>query len=105
MKKYLFIMSLVIASISCSKSEDKAVKEEVPEVISDTFSATIKDGFTGENGEELILHKSLKNILVGDYIPYTLTIKEKVVCSVFFPSCFFSKIKGILNVPGTNGLI
>lgn len=77
MKKYLFIMSLVIASISCSKSEDKVVKEEVPEVISDTFSATIKDGFTGENGEELILHKSLKNILVGDYIPYTLTIKEK----------------------------
>ena len=77
MKKYLFIMSLVIAFISCSKSEDKAVKEEVPKVISDTFSATIKDGFTGENGEELILHKSLKNILVGDYIPYTLTIKEK----------------------------
>ena len=44
MKKYLFIMSLVIASISCSKSEDKVIKEEVPEVISDTFSATIKDG-------------------------------------------------------------
>ena len=81
MKKYLFIMSLVIASISCSKSEDKAVKEEVPKVISDTFSATIKDGFTGENGEELILHKSLKNILVGDYIPYTLTIKEKETSS------------------------
>ena len=37
-------MSLVIASISCSKSEDKVIKEE----ISDTFSATIKDGFTGE---------------------------------------------------------
>ncbi|ALC97786.1 hypothetical protein [Capnocytophaga sp. oral taxon 323] len=81
MKKYLFIMSLVIASISCSKSEDKVAKEEVPEVISDTFSATIKDGFTGENGEELILHKSLKNILVGDYIPYTLTIKEKEISS------------------------
>lgn len=78
MKKHLFMMSLVIAFISCSKSdEDKVIKEENPKITSDTFSATIKDGFTGENGEELILHRNLKNILVGDLIPYTLTIKEK----------------------------
>ena len=82
MKKHLFIMSLVIAFISCNKSdEDKAIKEEIPKVTSDTFSATIKDGFTGENGEELILHKNLKNIVVGDYIPYNLTIKEKETSS------------------------
>lgn len=78
MKKHLFMLSLVIAFISCSKSdEDEVMKEENPKITSDTFSATIKDGFTGENGEELILHRNLKNILVGDLIPYTLTIKEK----------------------------
>ena len=76
MKKYLFIMSLTIALIGCSKSDG-----DTPKVTSDTFSATIKDGFTGENGEELILHRNLKNILVGDLIPYTLTIKEKETSS------------------------
>lgn len=78
MKKHLFMISLVIAFISCSKSdEDKVIKEEIPKVTSDTFSATIKDGFTGENGEDLILYKNLKNIVVGDCIPYDITIKDK----------------------------
>ena len=78
MKKHLFMMSLVIAFISCSKSdEDKVIKEENPKITSDTFSAVIKDGFTGENGEDLILYKNLKNIVVGDYIPYDITIKDK----------------------------
>ncbi|UZD38641.1 hypothetical protein OL230_00320 [Capnocytophaga ochracea] len=81
MKKYLFIMSLTIALIGCSKSDGDTQKEKTPKVTSDTFSATIKDGFTGENGEELILHRNLKNILVGDLIPYTLTIKEKETSS------------------------
>ncbi len=76
MKKSFYILSLLIFFIACSKKDDNTI-EELPKAIGDTFSATIKDGFTGENGEELILHKSLKNILVGDYIPYTLTIKEK----------------------------
>ena len=78
MKKHLFMMSLVIAFVSCSKSdEDKVIKEENPKITSDTFSAVIKDGFTGENGEDLILYKNLKNIVVGDDIPYDITIKDK----------------------------
>jgi len=82
MKKTILALMATVAIVACSKSdEDKAIKEEIPKVTSDTFSATIKDGFTGENGEELILHKNLKNIVVGDYIPYNLTIKEKETSS------------------------
>lgn len=73
MKKHLFMMSLAIAFIACSKSEDDSKGGDTP---SATFSAVIKDGFTGENGEDLIPLKSLKNIVVGDYIPYTITISE-----------------------------
>lgn len=74
MKKHLFMMSLVIAFIACSKSEDDSKGGDIAS--SATFSAVIKDGFTGENGEDLIPLKSLKNIVVGDYIPYTITISE-----------------------------
>jgi hypothetical protein len=74
MKKHLFMMSLAIAFIACSKSEDDSKGGDIAS--SATFSAVIKDGFTGENGEDLIPLKSLKNIVVGDYIPYTITISE-----------------------------
>ena len=78
MKKTILALMATAAIVACSKSdEDKAIKEEIPKVTSDTFSATIKDGFTGENGEDLILYKNLKNIVVGDYIPYDITIKDK----------------------------
>lgn len=82
MKKTILALMATVAIVACSKSdEDKAIKEEIPKVTSDTFSAVIKDGFTGENGEDLILYKNLKNIVVGDYIPYNLTIKEKETSS------------------------
>lgn len=66
---------LAVAISACSKEED--TKQEEKPQLSTTFSATIKDGFTGEKGEDLILYKNLKNIVVGDYIPYDITIKDE----------------------------
>lgn len=66
---------LAVAISACSKEED--TKQEEKPQLSTMFSATIKDGYTGEKGEDLILYKNLKNIVVGDYIPYDITIKDE----------------------------
>jgi hypothetical protein len=72
MKKFLAFISLTICITSCSKD---STNEEQPQQPIE-FTATIKDGFTGAYGEEIIPYKNLKNIVVGDEIPYTLTINE-----------------------------
>ena len=72
MKKFLAFISLTICITSCSK--DSADEEQPQQPIE--FTATIKDGFTGAYGEEIIPYKNLRNIVVGDEIPYTLTIDE-----------------------------
>ena len=72
MKKFLAFISLTICITSCSK--DNTNQEQPQQPIE--FIATIKDGFTGTYGEEIIPYKNLRNIVVGDEIPYTLTIDE-----------------------------
>lgn len=72
MKNFLVIISIAICIASCSK--DSANEEQPQQPVE--LSVTIKDGFTGAYGEEIIPYKNLRNIVVGDEIPYTLTIDE-----------------------------
>ena len=77
MKHFLTLFSLLcIALIACDKVEDS--QKETPQQSFLTFNATIKDGFTGEFGEVIDPFRNLKNIMVGDYIPYTITITDSI---------------------------
>lgn len=67
----------LLVTMSCSKSNDDGGETPTPAVEEGkTFNAFIKDGFTGDKGEELLQPRNLKNIRVGDFIPYTLTITD-----------------------------
>ena len=77
MKHFLTPFSLLcIALIACDQGEDS--QKETPQQSFLTFNATIKDGFTGEFGEVIDPFRNLKNIMVGDYIPYTITITDSI---------------------------
>lgn len=75
MKKFLTLIAITICIASCSKNSSNEEQPQQPQQPIE-FSATIKDGFTGVYGEEIVPYKNLKNIVVGDEIPYTLTIDE-----------------------------
>ena len=73
--KRLFLAIVAIGLVACSKG---GAGDETPLVEEQLFKAVIKDGFKGENGEDLLPPRNIGNIKVGDYIPFNVTITDEV---------------------------
>ncbi|WP_212897817.1 hypothetical protein [Capnocytophaga cynodegmi] len=75
MRFFYVLLFFLLTMVSCSKDKD-VNNEGSQSIVEQVFNAYIKDGFTGDNNEELIPPRNINNIVVGDFIPYTLTIED-----------------------------
>lgn len=70
-KKILFLASLAVITVACSKSdsgEDNQNPAQVVQQDENTFSAKIKDVFSAQGDP----NKDISNVLVGEFIPYEI---------------------------------
>ena len=71
-KKILFLVSLAVITIACSKSDSGEDNQNPAQVVQQegAFSAEVEAAFKDPN-------KNIRNIQVGDYVPYKIKITDE----------------------------